>query len=214
MNIFLYEEVIASTPTHPYYVEGSGYIEAQYLRAGDKLLSVNGQKVVVEWVQHELLESPITVYNFEVQEHHNYFVGDSAGVLVHNACGGKVKYTNNDLKAKGFNVKEGKTSVYVSRDAQGNINYVGITDNIHKRTMQHKYAGKGIVPEEVISGISRKDARGIEQVLIDMYGHCIKENGATNLLNKINSIARNNTAMNPFIDIGTKVFEALFRGVL
>ena len=36
-------------------------------------------------VEHELLEAPITVYNFEVEDFHTYYVG-SASVLVHNKC--------------------------------------------------------------------------------------------------------------------------------
>ena len=51
------------------------------------MVLLNGKLVVVEQVQHELLESPVTVYNFEVEEFHTYYVGDS-GVLVHNDCGG------------------------------------------------------------------------------------------------------------------------------
>ncbi len=42
--------------------------------------------VVVEWVQHEILESSIKVYNFEVEDFHTYFVGKSR-ILVHNSCG-------------------------------------------------------------------------------------------------------------------------------
>lgn len=45
----------------------------------------NGEKVVVEEVQHEILESPVKVYNFEVADYHTYFVGET-GVLVHNNC--------------------------------------------------------------------------------------------------------------------------------
>ena len=33
-------------------------------------------------VEHELLEAPITVYNFEVEDFHTYYVGDTS-VLVH-----------------------------------------------------------------------------------------------------------------------------------
>ena len=40
---------------------------------------------MVEAIEHELLESPITVYNFEVEDFHTYHVG-SASVLVHNSC--------------------------------------------------------------------------------------------------------------------------------
>lgn len=36
-------------------------------------------------VQHEILESPVKVYNFQAEEYHTYYVSD-AGVLVHNTC--------------------------------------------------------------------------------------------------------------------------------
>ena len=52
---------------------------------GDKLVLVNGEFAVVEKVQHEILEQPIKVYNFEVEDFHTYYVGDT-GVLVHNTC--------------------------------------------------------------------------------------------------------------------------------
>ncbi len=40
------------------------------LHAGDILVTVNGEYVVVEQVQHELLENPETTYNFEVEGFH------------------------------------------------------------------------------------------------------------------------------------------------
>ncbi len=47
---------------------------------------LNGEYVVVEKVQHEILEAPITVYNFQVEDSHTYYVS-GIGVLVHNKCG-------------------------------------------------------------------------------------------------------------------------------
>lgn len=41
--------------------------------------------MVLEKIQHELLESPETTYNFEVEGYHTYHVGNT-GVLVHNSC--------------------------------------------------------------------------------------------------------------------------------
>ena len=38
--------------------------------------NVNGEYVVVEKVQHELLERPINVYNFQVAGDHTYYVSD------------------------------------------------------------------------------------------------------------------------------------------
>ena len=78
-------ETITSTTEHPFYVPEKGWTAAIDLRAGDILVMSNGEYVVVEQVQHELLETPVRVYNFEVEDFHTYFVGDTS-VLVHNAC--------------------------------------------------------------------------------------------------------------------------------
>ena len=76
---------VTTTPTHPFYQPQKGWIDAIDLRAGDILVKSNGEYVVVEMVEHELLEAPITVYNFEVEDFHTYYVGDTS-VLVHNKC--------------------------------------------------------------------------------------------------------------------------------
>ena len=78
-------EVITSTQTHPYYVVGRGWTLAGSLQAGDILVMLNGEKVVLELVQHEILETPVTTYNFEVANFHTYYVG-TYNVLVHNKC--------------------------------------------------------------------------------------------------------------------------------
>ena len=79
-------ETISATPSHPFYVNKFGWTLAGSLRAGDVLVLSNGELVTVEWVQHEILESPIKVYNFEVEDFHTYFVGEN-GIFVHNGCG-------------------------------------------------------------------------------------------------------------------------------
>ena len=79
-------ETISATPSHPFYVNKFGWTLAGSLRAGDVLVLSNGELVTVEWVQHEILESPIKVYNFEVEDYHTYFVCECE-VLVHNVCG-------------------------------------------------------------------------------------------------------------------------------
>ena len=83
--MFVNEEEIVSTPTHPFYSPVKGWTSAAQLRAGDILVLVNGEYVVVEKVQHEILESPVKVYNFHVEDYHTYYVTDT-GVLVHNTC--------------------------------------------------------------------------------------------------------------------------------
>jgi hypothetical protein len=78
-------EEIITTPEHPFYVPKQGWTGAIHLRAGDILVLQSGKYAIVEKTQHEILESPITVYNFEVEDFHTYYVG-KIGILVHNAC--------------------------------------------------------------------------------------------------------------------------------
>lgn len=80
-------EEIVTTPAHPFYSPIKGWTSACKLRAGDVLVLQSGKTVTVEKVQHEILETPIKVYNFEVADFHTYYVGMSA-VLVHNSCSG------------------------------------------------------------------------------------------------------------------------------
>ena len=87
------QEVIDSTPQHPFYVEGKGWVEASALHAGMTIWFANGTKGTVEDISNEGLEEPVTVYNFEVADFHTYFVGES-GVLVHNTC--DVTWPNKD----------------------------------------------------------------------------------------------------------------------
>ena len=79
-------------------------------------------------------------------------------------------------------------SVYISK-SNGTINYVGRTNNIARRTAEHALNGKGVVPQEVANKLSLRQARGLEQALIEKYG--MIKNGGT-LINKINSIASSN----------------------
>ena len=82
-------EEIVCTPGHKFYAPEKGWTSAIELRAGDQLQLVNGEYVTVEKVQHELLEEPVKVYNFEVEDFHTYYVGTDVQVLVHNMCAKK-----------------------------------------------------------------------------------------------------------------------------
>lgn len=85
IHVFAAGEEIVATTEHPFYSPVKGWTAAVDLRAGDILVLVNGEYVVVEKIQHELLETPVKVYNFQVDGYHTYYVGEF-GVLVHNSC--------------------------------------------------------------------------------------------------------------------------------
>ena len=103
IHVHVNGEIISATPNHPFYVDKFGWILAKNLRAGDILVLSNGEFVVVEWVQHEILENPIKVYNFEVADFHTYYVADS-NILVHNV------YDGDKIRWRGFSSEKHKKS--------------------------------------------------------------------------------------------------------
>jgi RHS repeat-associated protein len=79
-------QVIRTTPEHPFWVEGAGWLEAGLLRAGDLVCSEDGQWVLVEEV-YDTGEYE-TVYNLCVADFHTYYVGCQEwgwSVWAHNA---------------------------------------------------------------------------------------------------------------------------------
>jgi hypothetical protein len=120
-------KLIASpTPEHPFFVKNT-YKPAKELVKGDTLLSKTNNFIVVDRVV--TVDSVLDVYNFEVDEAHNYLVGEDA-VLVHNECSivekvadprrlGKFKFSFTNKKGFTFewlerNVSEIKAS-YLSK---------------------------------------------------------------------------------------------------
>ena len=84
VHITINGEEIITTDNYPFYVQGRGFIEAGSLLVGDKLISVNGEDLTIEDYYIKLTKEPVSVYNFQVEDFHTYFVGDCA-VWVHNA---------------------------------------------------------------------------------------------------------------------------------
>jgi len=89
VHVHVNGEKIITTPEHPFYTPKKGWVGAIDLRAGDILVLQSGEYVIIELIEHVILETPVTVYNFEVEDFHTYYVGNSA-VLVHNECGNYV----------------------------------------------------------------------------------------------------------------------------
>ena len=83
-SVFVNGEIIETTDVHPFYVKNRGYVAAEDLVAGDILVDIEGNEVVVEKVEVSVSETEIPVYNFGVEDNHNYYVSENS-VLVHNA---------------------------------------------------------------------------------------------------------------------------------
>lgn len=82
LRVTVGEETIDTTDIHPFYVFGTGWVEAQDLVAGDLILSAAGDPQMVQQVLP--LEEKSTVYNLFVENTNTFFVGDRL-LWVHNA---------------------------------------------------------------------------------------------------------------------------------
>src|SRR5690606_25031967 len=88
VRIYVGDEEIETTPTHTFWVIGKGWVAAGDIEAGDKVYLYSGEGKEVKEVKFEYLDTPIKVYNFEVEDWHTYFVSEQ-DVFVHNSCKGK-----------------------------------------------------------------------------------------------------------------------------
>ena len=149
-------ETLTCTPMHPFYSPVKGWTSAIDLRAGDILVMLNGEYVVVEQVQHELLESPETTYNFEVKDFHTYYVGEQ-GIFTHNMC--KKAQIKNPSKSesrvwKGF--KNSKNGLKTSGSGKNQRFYSW--DNLHNEIEVFDRLGKHLGVMDPTTGEMIKSA--------------------------------------------------------
>ncbi len=178
---------IGTTPGHKFYVNNK-WIAAEDLRAGDILVSVNGEKVVVEKIQHEILEAPIKVYNFEVQDNNTYIVGNENGVVVHNsAC------------YKGKNKLTGKT--YIGRTNRK----VGVRIGEHAKNINRPRILEDVV---YLDDLTYEESRILEQALIN------DNRGIEYLDNVINGIGKSNPLYGDVAIKGKGLLKKFFEGMV
>ena len=96
----------------------------------------------------------------------------------------------NRIEDAASTLPRGNNYVYYSRNSQGIIDYVGITNDFGRREAEWKRQGRKI--EHLVDGLDRTSARYVEQGVIETFG--MKKNGGL-LDNKINSIAPKPTPM-------------------
>jgi hypothetical protein len=97
------------------------------------------------------------------------------------------------------------TTVYRSVSASGDTQYVGITNNTARRAAEH-LRGAGIQIESLMGGLSRSDARAVEQALIEIHG--LGRHGGT-LLNRIRSISPSNRAYTDQVRRGYELLRTI-----
>ncbi|GKU78138.1 hypothetical protein L3i20_v225350 [Paenibacillus sp. L3-i20] len=77
------DQLIETTFNHPFWVEGKGWVLAEDLAEGDILQKSNREHLTIDNIELVQLQEKVTVYNFEVEGFHTYYVTD-LGIWVHN----------------------------------------------------------------------------------------------------------------------------------
>lgn len=83
VKIYIEKDYIECTTEHPLYEKNKGWINAIELKEGNILVTEDGIEKRIEKIETSKNNNFINVYNFEVEDNHNYFVGNNK-VLVHN----------------------------------------------------------------------------------------------------------------------------------
>ncbi len=94
LRINIAGEIIEATEQHVFYIDNVGWIPANMIEEGDVVVLQSGERAIVEDIDKIVYDEPITVYNFEVEDFHTYFVSN-VNVLVHNRCDINAKKSNN-----------------------------------------------------------------------------------------------------------------------
>ncbi len=157
------KQVFTTTTEHPFYIqkarvlgdkEGGEWKTAEELKVGDKVLSKNGKWTPIVEISRD--DKPTKVYNFEVEENHNYYVGD-VGILSHN-CDVFVNQLPGLLKAElatakrlGVNVARVGESGFDAAINSGTIKWA--VDGNGNLLIMQKYARDGTeIKHSVLTG--------------------------------------------------------------
>ncbi len=143
-------QTVIANRIHPFYGNGK-WTQAENLKAGDNLLSENGQTQTVQSVT--IKRKPLTAYNLTVADWHTYFVkgknGVAEAVWVHNDCPTIYKRPNNATTKAQRESVQGKPCVDCGNTA-------------NKMVADHK---KPLVEEHYETGtINKERMRAIESV--------------------------------------------------
>ncbi|WP_343337956.1 hypothetical protein TPELB_33430 [Terrisporobacter petrolearius] len=143
-------EVIEATEQHVFYIDGVGWIPASMIEEGDVVVLQSGDKSTVEKIDKVVHNELITVYNFEVEDFHTYFVSD-ASVLVHNtapcAKAGEDLYVGSYSKSSTANRKSGLNATHTAHHAiqnatskvsRGRGASINLKKSIHEKTYTYR----------------------------------------------------------------------------
>lgn len=135
IDIKIGDEIITTTPDHPFYVNNLEWKMAGELKITDTLQNDTGEILDIVDVAIYEVEEEIEMYNFEVEEFHTYFVGQNQ-VFTHNKC----LVDENGVKVEGYYPRDhGPAHVHVyDGKNSGSIKLLGDKLVEHKGRITNK----------------------------------------------------------------------------
>ncbi len=91
LELHVSSQVIRTTASHPFFVQGKGWTAASDLQAGDRLSTDSHSWVSLDKMVET--QTAVPVYNFRVADLHTYFIGSESwefALWVHNGCVGEI----------------------------------------------------------------------------------------------------------------------------
>jgi len=85
LKIYTKDSSIEATLKHKFYIKNNSWTKAENLKVGDILVNNSNEELEIKKIERIESTGIIKVYNLEVEDNHNYFVGFDC-VLVHNCC--------------------------------------------------------------------------------------------------------------------------------
>ena len=96
IRVYVDDKAIETTDEHPFWIHGTGWVQAGMIEVGDTLKTYSNQIVYVSAI--EKIAGKFKVYNLEVSQWHTFLVTE-LGLLVHNNCGPMWTSTKNRSRA-------------------------------------------------------------------------------------------------------------------
>ncbi len=136
VHVFINGDEIISTPAHPFYLPYEGWTTAEHLDPGDTVVLANGEYDTIDEVYHETLSEPVTVYNFNVEDYHTYYVGEDS-VLVHNVCKSTQKHHIISNKNKTYTPKFKEVTDRYGLNLNKDWNIRTVTNHLGRHTKNY-----------------------------------------------------------------------------
>ncbi|MBR1853308.1 MAG: Hint domain-containing protein [Lachnospiraceae bacterium] len=170
---------IVTTPNHPFYVAGKGFVKAGDLREGDELCASSSiEKVTIEKILPEVAKEPVKVYNLQVEDFHTYHVG-ALGVWVHNCTpavkeegtgkqviSNKFPYDNQAGRTFEFTIEDGR--VHIENGIQDVDFIIDMDGNLHIGRGHSYLAGDQNVQA---AGTLKVNCQGYIRIITNESGH-------------------------------------------